>query len=408
MDDVSQSMKLRRAVVLFLTLAVTAVFLGMIRGFLIALFLAIVFSSLLAPLYRFFLTRLRGYRNLAALTTLTLVVLVIVIPLLTLLGLVAAQAYQLSDQAADWVQAELQQLDDQPMTLPEWVPLRDRLDLRGDQILSKAGALASRAGSFLVQSLKAATEGTAAFFLNLFVMLYGMFYFLKEGESVQQSLMRNLPLAAADKQRLFERAVSVVRATVKGTMVIGFIQGLLGGIALAVAGIQGAAFWGTLMAVFSVVPGIGTAIVWVPAVLYLLVTGQTVSGLLLAAWCAGVVGSVDNLLRPALVGGDTRMPDLPDPGQHLWRSVGVRCRRADRRTCDRGHLRDDVGCLWADLCSRGPSGRRRRGVATGRPVRRVLRVVPSAPTAGTRSAAERIGRDECAASRVVQRDRRPG
>lgn len=306
----SASPSMRKAVVLLMTLGVTAVFLGMIRGFLISLFLAVVFSSLLHPLYQYLLSHLWGYRYIAALLTLSLVILVIVVPLLGLLGVVAAQAYQMSQDAAAWIKEEVQQAQQESFELPEWVPFREKIDLSSSTVLAKVGDAAGQVSKLLVQSLSAVTEHTASFLLNMFVLLYAMFYFLKEGRNVHRSLMHHLPLAEKDKERLFERAVSVVRATVKGTMVIGLIQGLLGGVAMAVLGIQGAALWGTLMAVFSVVPGIGTAIIWVPAAIYLVVTGQTGEAVALVAWCAVVIGSVDNFLRPVLVGGDTKMPDL--------------------------------------------------------------------------------------------------
>jgi predicted PurR-regulated permease PerM len=102
----------------------------------------------------------------------------------------------------------------------------------------------------------------------------------------------------------------VARATIKGTFVVGLVQGGLAGLGFAVAGIEGSAFWGTIMVVLSIIPGIGTALIWVPAVIYLFVVGKTASAIALAAWCALVVGTVDNFLRPKLVGGDTKMPDL--------------------------------------------------------------------------------------------------
>jgi predicted PurR-regulated permease PerM len=109
---------------------------------------------------------------------------------------------------------------------------------------------------------------------------------------------------------MLQRFTSITRATVKGTLVIGIIQGALAGFAFWVAGIDGSAFWGTIMAILSIVPGIGAALIWVPAVIYLTVTGQVLAGLLLFAWCAAVVGTIDNILRPILVGKDAKMPDL--------------------------------------------------------------------------------------------------
>jgi predicted PurR-regulated permease PerM len=102
----------------------------------------------------------------------------------------------------------------------------------------------------------------------------------------------------------------VARATIKGTGVVGITQGALGGLGFWIAGIQGAALWATVMAVFSILPGLGTAIVWVPAVIYLFAVGKTLAAILLTAWCVVIVGTVDNFLRPRLVGKDTKMPDL--------------------------------------------------------------------------------------------------
>jgi predicted PurR-regulated permease PerM len=146
--------------------------------------------------------------------------------------------------------------------------------------------------------------------LNLFVMVYAMFFFFKDGEKILEKIFYYLPLSDEDEALMLQRFSSITRATVKGTLVIGVLQGALAGVAFWVAGIEGAAFWGTIMAILSIVPGIGAALVWVPAVIYLFVTGQILAGILLLAWCAAVVGTVDNVLRPVLVGKDAKMPDL--------------------------------------------------------------------------------------------------
>ena len=97
---------------------------------------------------------------------------------------------------------------------------------------------------------------------------------------------------------------------IKGALLIGVIQGTLAGIGFAVVGIEAAVFWGAIMAVLSILPGIGAPLVWVPAVIYLFMSGQVVAGIGLLVWSGGVVGSIDNFLRPVLVGRDTKMPDL--------------------------------------------------------------------------------------------------
>lgn len=301
---------LRKAAVLGLVALFSIVFLWMIRGFLVPLFLAAVFASLAAPLYRQMVRLFRGYTTVAAIATLVLLIAVVVVPCLAMLGIVAGQAYQLSENVVPWVQDHVDEAGNLDLTLPEWVPFRDQIDLSGANVTSKLAEFAGRIGTFLFQSLSAATLGTAGFFLDLFVMLYAMFFFIKGGDAIRDGTMKYLPLPQDAKDRILEKGLSVTRATIKGTLVIALAQGTLAGIAFAVVGIQGAVFWGAVMAVMSIVPGIGTALVWIPAVVFLMATGQLAAGIGLALWCSAVVGSIDNVLRPYLVGRDTEMPDL--------------------------------------------------------------------------------------------------
>ena len=300
----------RKAVLVLLTLLITAVFVGIIRSFLIALFLAAVFSSLVLPLHTFLTARLGGRSAAGAGLTLLLITVVVVVPLLAILGVVVAQGAHVVEEALPWLKEHLQAGEGDVFVLPEWFPFRDRIDLSTNHVVSKAGELAGKAGTYLLKLLSAATQGTAAFFVNLFVMLYAMFHFLRDGPAVRETVLRYLPFPEDVEARLEAKGVSVVRATIKGTFIIGIVQGALGGLAFTVAGITSAAFWATLMAISSVVPVIGTALVWGPAVLYLYLTGDTFAATGVLLWSIFAVGSVDNLLRPRLVGNDTQMPDL--------------------------------------------------------------------------------------------------
>ena len=176
--------------------------------------------------------------------------------------------------------------------------------------MAKLGEFAGTLGTFIVNGLAAATSGTATFFFQFFIMLYAMFFFLMNGEETLDRILYYLPLSPEDEERMLGKFVSVTRATVKGTIVIGIIQGGLAGLGFAVASIPSATFWGTIMAVLSIIPALGAALVWVPGVIYLLASGSTVAGVLLAVWCTAVVSSADNVLRPWLVGRDTQMSDL--------------------------------------------------------------------------------------------------
>ena len=145
---------------------------------------------------------------------------------------------------------------------------------------------------------------------HAFVLFYAMFFFLKDGEAMLRKILYYLPLEERDEKVLLDRFTSVTRATLKGTLVIGIMQGGLAGLAFAFAGIPSAVFWGAVMTVFSVIPGIGTALVWVPAAALLALEGSYGRAAGLTAFCLVVVGSIDNVLRPRLVGQDTKMHEL--------------------------------------------------------------------------------------------------
>jgi predicted PurR-regulated permease PerM len=233
----------------------------------------------------------------------------VVTPLILFTGIVVTQALTIGQSVAPWVNEHLQQPSDLDQLL-EKVPFWDKLEPHRDQVATKLGELAGAVSAFLVSSLSAATRGTVDFLFNLFIMLYSMFFFLVHGRSVLDGVRRYIPLAEEDTTLLLDKFVSVSRATLKGTLIVGIVQGALAGLAFWVVGISGAAFWATIMAVLSIIPGVGTALVWVPAVVYLLAVGRVAAAVGLLLWCGIVVGTADNFLRPILVGKDTQMPDL--------------------------------------------------------------------------------------------------
>jgi len=302
--------RFRMGFVLLLTLAYTVAFLAMISGFFTALLLAAVFAGIVYPLYRRLLGALGGRSTPASLLTLLVTLVAVIVPLTLLLGLVAQQAVEVATDVKPWIDEQLAAEAREEAALSKWIPFADKLEPYHDEIKTKLAGIAGDVGGYLAGSLARLSQGTAVFFLELFVMLYAMYFFLRNGPALLDKVLGYAPLSQTDKKKMLQVGLSVSRATVKGTLVIGIIQGTLGGLGFAVAGIEAAVFWGAIMAVLSVLPGIGATLVWAPAVIYLLVSGQTVAGVLLLAWCAGVVGTVDNFLRPVLVGRDTQMPDL--------------------------------------------------------------------------------------------------
>jgi len=298
-----------RIFLILLLVLITGFFLAMIRAFLLTLLLAAILAGLSSPLYRRLLRVCRGRRSLASALTLLLLALLVLVPLALILGIVAAEAYQISQTALPWIQERLEQPDLVLETL-RGLPGAGHLIPYREQVFEKAGELVGSLGSFLVESLQATTRGTVSFFFHLGILLYALFFFLIDGGPLLARILGYLPMAAADKQRMVAKFVSVSRATLKGTLLIGLAQGCLAGLAFAVVGIPGAVFWGAVMTLLSVIPGIGTALIWLPAGVILLLDGHLGAGIGLLVFCGLVVGSVDNLLRPRLVGRDTQMHEL--------------------------------------------------------------------------------------------------
>ncbi|HEX6276610.1 MAG TPA: AI-2E family transporter [Polyangiaceae bacterium] len=301
--------RLRRVVLVVVALGITLLFLGMIAEFLIALLLAALAAGILRPLNKRMIQRFGGRRSLAAAVATALLFFLGIGPVVTFAIIVGVQAVDIAQEVGPWARDHLGQVGTFN-SLAERFPELESLRPYRNQILAKLGELGSTLGSLVVAAATAAARETFSFFLLLFVMLYATFFFLLDGRETLQKILYYLPLPPEDEERLVARFVSVARATIKGSGVVGIAQGAAGGIGFWVAGIQGAALWATVMAVFSIVPGIGTAVVWVPAVVYLFATGHTLAAVLLAIWCVVVVGTIDNFLRPWLVGKDTKMSDL--------------------------------------------------------------------------------------------------
>ena len=298
-----------RVFVLLLAIGISIVFFGMIKRMAVALLLAAIFAGMFHPMYRKFVDWLGGRRVPAALITLVGLILIVFIPLSIFLGIVAAQALEVTHSVGPWIERQIEQPDQLDRLL--WSnPRLEWLQPYQHELMTKISELAGMVGTFLVNSVAAATRGTASFLLSTFVMLYAFFFFLMSGRQLLERVLYYIPLEPEDENLMVEKFLSVTRATLKGSLVIGIVQGLLAGAGFAVAGIEGAAFWGTVMAVMSIIPAVGTGLVWVPAVIYLFVIGKAGVAIALGAWCLVVVGTVDNFLRPALVGRDTKMPDL--------------------------------------------------------------------------------------------------
>jgi predicted PurR-regulated permease PerM len=298
-----------KTILLLFVLVISAIFLSMVQQFLMTVFMAALFSALTSPLYHRLLLLLGGRENAASLLTILIIVCLVLLPLSALIGVVVTQAIHVGQSVTPWVQKFI----DQPTIISDYlhkIPYYEQILPHRDMILQKIGSLVGNTSTLLINSLSSITKVTVNAAIMSFIMLYTMFYFLIDGKKLLHKILYYIPLENKDEQHLLQRFTSVARATIKGTLIIGIIQGGLCGTGFALAGIPSPVFWGCLMAVLSIIPSVGTAIVWVPALILLILSKDFTGAIIIGIFCGLIAGNADNLLRPRLVGKDTEMHDL--------------------------------------------------------------------------------------------------
>lgn len=276
-----------------------------------AILWACIIALLFAPLNKRLLARWRGEANASALVTLLIVVVMFIIPMALILAALARDAALLYQQLETGELKPVPYLHAIFDALPAWLAnLLDRLGLGQFEIVYRRVAeLLAQGSQFLAAQTLDIGLVTLDYITGLFITLYLAFFMLRDGEKLARDVRLAIPLAAGYKHQLFNKFATVVRATVKGNLVIAVIQGALGGLAFWVLGVNGALLWAVVMAFLSLLPAVGAALVWVPVALYFFVIGELWHCIALIAFGVLVIGLVDNVLRPALVGKDTRLPD---------------------------------------------------------------------------------------------------
>jgi predicted PurR-regulated permease PerM len=303
------SAALRNASFLLLLALTTIAFFVVVRELLMPVFWAAVIATVFHPVHRRYLDGVRGRRSAAALLTLLTIVLVVVVPLF-LLGLaMTREALALQEQIASGaidLRAPIRFLEDIAPRITAWL---EHLGLEVDRLGQQLSSAAVAASRFIASRTLEIGENILRFTVLFFLMLYVLFFFLRDGPQLLEGIIRAVPLGDERERQLIAKFGEVARATIKGTLVVGLVQGGLGGVLFWILGIPGPVFWGAVMTVLSVLPAVGTGLVWVPAAIILIALGQVTKGIVLLVAGVLVIGLVDNLLRPILVGRDTQMPD---------------------------------------------------------------------------------------------------
>ncbi|MEW9585160.1 AI-2E family transporter [Paraburkholderia sp. DGU8] len=276
-----------------------------------ALLWGTVLAILFQPVQRRFVRLLGNHRTLAALATLALCVMLVIVPVGFVVTTLVQEITLVYQQASTGHWSFVRYFNNSVQTLPsvvqEWLGRNGIADTKGLELRITEGA--SRISQFVAAQALSIGQNTLQFAISLGIMLYLVFFLLRDGPGLSRRLFNAVPLDDIHKRKLLEKFTVVVRATVKGNLVVAAIQGLLGGLVFFALGIEGALLWGTLMAFLSLVPAIGVALVWVPAAIILVLVGSFWKAAALALFCLVVIGLVDNVLRPILVGKDTRLPD---------------------------------------------------------------------------------------------------
>lgn len=272
-------------------------------GFIIAL--------MATPIQRWLLPRMQFHRNRAALLTMLIVLLVVVLPFVLITVSLAAEATNLFQLLQSGELNPARYLRGVFDALPDWMgSVLDYFGLTNfDKLQARVSALLSQGTQFIATQALSIGQITFDFVANLFITLYLAFFLIRDGESLLNMMRKGIPLSDAHKRELGLKFTTVIRATVKGNLFVAALQGALGGLAFWVLGIGAPVLWAVLMAFLSLLPAVGAGLVWVPVAIYLLLQGDLWQSLALTAWGIFVIGLVDNLLRPMLVGRDTRMPD---------------------------------------------------------------------------------------------------
>ncbi|TAK97122.1 AI-2E family transporter [Patescibacteria group bacterium] len=276
------------------------------KPFLTAVLIAAIFAVVFQRPYQFFLRLTGGRKGFSSLFTSLLVVLVVVIPVFVVVAIIVNEvnmfyASYLSEGNfyQRYVMAVVERLNQAPI----FRALNVQEAFTHDGI---AGSFQSLSKSMFTV-IQGVYQGMANFILWVFAMFFTLYYFLIDGKRMVSRVLHLSPLRDSHEQLIINRFISIVRATLKGTLIVGVVQGTLGGIIFAIAGIPSPVVWGILMFFFSLVPVIGTGLIWFPAGVILLLLGSIWEGLLILLVGAFIISTIDNLLRPKLVGRDTQM-----------------------------------------------------------------------------------------------------
>lgn len=301
--------KLETRTFLAMLVGVSLAFVFLMKPFFGPIFWAIAIALIFYPFQKVLIRKLGDRPNINALITLFVCMIIVVIPILALVTSLVAEGVSVYQQIQDGEIRPGEYIDQVNKSFPAIQAFLAQFDISFSELRDRAVSLFVGGSQFLGKQALGVGQNTFQFFLGLALMLYLAFFLLRDGSKLVELIIHALPLGDERERLLFAKFAEVTRATVKGNLLIAIVQGALGGIIFWILGIKGAVLWGVVMAIVSLIPAVGAALVWVPAAIYLAAIGDVTEALILTAYGLVVIGLSDNLLRPLLVGRDTKLPD---------------------------------------------------------------------------------------------------
>ena len=288
---------------------VTLLFAFILRPFWSAIFWAIVIAVIFSPLQHQIKTRFNASDTSTALMTLLTGSIIVIIPALALLSTFIDEGSNLYNSIESREIRPEQYIDQVVLAIPFAPELMERSNADTSSIRQYLSSSALGIGEYIAQQALSIGRNTLNFTVKLTLMLYLTFFLLRDGEQLVRLMKAAVPLSETRKHLLFEKFVEVTRATIKGNLLVAIIQGALGGFIFWLLDIPGPVLWAVVMAFLSLIPAVGAALVWIPVAIYLYGTGAWLQASILFLYGALIIGLADNVLRPILVGRDTKLPD---------------------------------------------------------------------------------------------------
>lgn len=299
---------MRHFIFFILLAAVTVAFFAVMKPFFYPLFWAAILASVFYPLFKLIDKNIK-VPSLSSVIILIIIFIIIVLPMIGIGTLVVKESLGLYGTAANnsgEINSNIQQVI-------RWIkqnPYTAQFNIDQTFLTQKVVEIYQSVTIFLLDNAKIITQNSIVFTVKFFIMFYALFFFVRDGEKFLKELMHLSPLGDRYERILYNKFTSTVRATIKGSMIIGLIQGALGWGMFTVAGVQGALVWGLMMVLFATIPGIGCYFIWLPAAIVMLLTGHIVAGIGMILFGTFVIGTIDNFIRPILVGKDSELHPL--------------------------------------------------------------------------------------------------